>query len=1089
MAGMSLEQSQIIAGGAYPELERAFIERVRELKRAAPFAALRVVVPNNLLGRYLSRRLAEAGIGHLNLRFMTMLDLMRELAASRMERDGIAPLPLGADRLWALKIVRENARNLRWLRSMVDSDALASALLRTFADLTEANFDPAILKRAMSQLPNRRAKRIKELLLLYQAWREELSRLKRADAPELGRIALHAAMHDEESLTHAPPCVFYGFYDLNAQQTAIIAALAQRQALDFFLPWRPIRAYATANRTLEEFERRGFAVRRLPFAYEALPAGLRAVREQDIFALERAEESLPSDGLTFVSVPDETAEARWILQRIRNRCSDETPIPSYEHGVLMRTASAYRTIWRDAFGAANWPRFQQGGRRAAESPGQRSLLLLLKLYETQFQRGAVMEFLHYAPWRRDALPEESRPAADVAAWEALTIECGVMDDPWEWPRRLKRLNRESESLNTGDVDPIEAAEALLAAIRALMGLPDDAPPYAPVPLELDTWSAYADWITAIYERWIEPDVPERDTALQCIAELAELDTLPLKPNAADALSWLRGRVEGWSRAEGWYERSGPCLCELQAARGATWREVYVPGLSEKSFPRALRQDPILMDADRGMLNQAIQTQDALELAQPRLNRALSARDEERMLFQLALEAGREGVTLLLPRRIAGQKETQPSIFVKTLMERMGLDPGVPSTNKRQIRLPASWLDALPPQEELRTAAFDRAMTARLAREPKAAAQYLAHRHPHIREAARLSLARAGAELTTFDGLMLADAALERIAQSYGLSRGEIGVTLLEDFANCPFAFFMNRLLDVRTLNPAERAEGMSPLARGSLLHGIYEDFYRQLHDEGRLPLNASETDELKARMLGLTQAHFARFEQQGRAGLPVVWRAERSLLEQDLITMLRLDIADDPPWAPCLFEQRFGGGHGARAGDQPFEYAVEDAENGESFTIRLRGIIDRVDRRMGGDGQPEHRIIDYKTGKARKLSTKDRPLAEGRQLQRPLYMLAAEALFASRIRSAEYRYCTSRGGFKRDEYSADDLDRDRPALELALQIMNRGLLRGHFFQNAGTQSCGNCPYLGGPCEDGREERFELKRNAAPRLDFDPLRDL
>jgi hypothetical protein len=120
----------------------------------------------------------------------------------------------------------------------------------------------------------------------------------------------------------------------------------------------------------------------------------------------------------------------------------------------------------------------------------------------------------------------------------------------------------------------------------------------------------------------------------------------------------------------------------------------------------------------------------------------------------------------------------------------------------------------------------------------------------------------------------------------------------------------------------------------------------------------------------------------------------------------------DEPLVPAHFEVRFG--PKARSGN-----SVSDAVSVEvPFTldlgdeqIKLTGQIDRID--MGRvAGVTVFNIVDYKSGKEVKLS--DAEISAGRQLQLPLYALAAEQLlFADRqaVPLATGYWSVQAGGF------------------------------------------------------------------------------
>jgi hypothetical protein len=99
----------LFLGPFQPELEEAFFLWVRKKKEKDPFAALVVLVGSNLLGLYLRRLLAQRGLNHINLRFLTFIDLARALAVEPLGRNGFLPLPRYGDLILNFLPGRENS--------------------------------------------------------------------------------------------------------------------------------------------------------------------------------------------------------------------------------------------------------------------------------------------------------------------------------------------------------------------------------------------------------------------------------------------------------------------------------------------------------------------------------------------------------------------------------------------------------------------------------------------------------------------------------------------------------------------------------------------------------------------------------------------------------------------------------------------------------------------------------------------------------------------------------------------------------------------------------------------------------------------
>jgi RecB family exonuclease len=176
-------------------------------------------------------------------------------------------------------------------------------------------------------------------------------------------------------------------------------------------------------------------------------------------------------------------------------------------------------------------------------------------------------------------------------------------------------------------------------------------------------------------------------------------------------------------------------------------------------------------------------------------------------------------------------------------------------------------------------------------------------------------------------------------------------------------FFTAYLLGLETREAPDL--GLDAAQLGSILHEALEAAYR----EAEHPPDAESV--LRALDRELEPILDRAPDVYGFRPTPL-WVIERQQYAEalrDTVTALA-EQGDD--WTPIGLELRFGGN-----GEAPLTLDLPGR------TVRLRGIIDRLDRREGG----ELRVIDYKTGSGR-LNVRE--LEQGRRIQLPLYALAAQ---------------------------------------------------------------------------------------------------
>lgn len=185
-----------------------------------------------------------------------------------------------------------------------------------------------------------------------------------------------------------------------------------------------------------------------------------------------------------------------------------------------------------------------------------------------------------------------------------------------------------------------------------------------------------------------------------------------------------------------------------------------------------------------------------------------------------------------------------------------------------------------------------------------------------------------------------------------------GTGILTDQALCPFRAFAHHRLHARKLDEPDL--GLDNLARGSLVHGVLERFWRQV---GTLAaLLALDPLRQAALLDSATQETLQQFERRSRCDLPPRLRALES----------RRLAAIASGW--LALERR----------REPFRVAeIEQWHDAAAGKLKLRTRIDRIDELA--DGQLA--VIDYKTGRPNPRQWFDERVTEP---QLPLYCLDLE---------------------------------------------------------------------------------------------------
>jgi len=188
---------------------------------------------------------------------------------------------------------------------------------------------------------------------------------------------------------------------------------------------------------------------------------------------------------------------------------------------------------------------------------------------------------------------------------------------------------------------------------------------------------------------------------------------------------------------------------------------------------------------------------------------------------------------------------------------------------------------------------------------------------------------------------------------------------LEAFARCPFAYFMNYLLQAR---PRQRYQVL-PTDLGTLYHDVLAQFTNRVAN-GAVDINTLDRSGINAWV-----------NQVVMASTPEMAIFHSTARNQHVLSKVE-GICSASIWALCEHIKRgsfmpigaeldFGQGEGLK---------LEDGRN-----LKLTGRIDRVDLLPGENGEQYIRIIDYKSGIARFDMAE---VQQGLQLQLMLYMNA-----------------------------------------------------------------------------------------------------
>ena len=216
------------------------------------------------------------------------------------------------------------------------------------------------------------------------------------------------------------------------------------------------------------------------------------------------------------------------------------------------------------------------------------------------------------------------------------------------------------------------------------------------------------------------------------------------------------------------------------------------------------------------------------------------------------------------------------------------------------------------------------------------------------------------------------------------------VSSIESFNSCPFRYFAQRGLKLR--NREEYGFGVAD--KGVLLHSVMENFIGGLLKK-TIDIDNWDSeklaDELTENAAADVRNRILMQDDRMRGLLKRIKTTARVAI--DRLKELSVDESQGK-FSPCGVELRFGSNNNDTAMDgRKISTAACRLKLEEDITLRLTGVIDRLDVMKDEEGKEYVLVIDYKTGE-KTLSLID--LNDGQSLQLITYLLLAKSLKGSK---------------------------------------------------------------------------------------------
>jgi ATP-dependent helicase/DNAse subunit B len=927
--------ARILLGPAASGKTQFCIERIFQVLEDNSVGPIWVVVPDRLQSYAFRRRLGAAG-GAIGVYVGTFGHLYNEILWEAGVPLPVAPLPVIHRLIQAATDVIQSTHGLDHYGPIAAMPGFMRAIRSTHTELKLAQVWPEVFLDQASD----RGPEILELAQIYAEYQSKLGEIAWADPEGVNWLATEALQKDTSLFSHLPLLVVDGFDSFEGAQRAALSLLSKRiPELLITLPGsedmkRP--AHRRFAITLEKIRLD------MPVEVEGLPEVTHlppSIEHIEYSLFETKSEQVASDGqIAMIEVRGPREEAREVLRWVKTRIVRDGLSP-LACAIVTPDPERYRPLLREAGREFGIPLRYSHGESLTSSPAIAALLDLLELSLRGFPSKLTIEVIRspFFDLTFHGLEAEDADLLENASRHGLVIE-GL--DQWE--EALTKLSGvQSTNEQQDESDPVRVdlptGDKALELLDGLGSLIARLTP--PKTLTMEGW---VNWLENLLDdfQFLKVDQSESEqAALVGLREVLRALVLGERIEKGKSSNASAFHLTLRSFLEGTYYHETPDLIDpavlvlrVFEARGLRFQALALMGLAEGLFPEVEREDPFLSESLRDELG-----------LERRLGRAQGG------IFYQVITRADEQLLITRPYLAEDGEYWEASPYWSEVAD---LIEGEPTTLRQES--PRDLTDAGSVEELLFWGVRRKGLPPSLEEQVRPRWEYLRHARDVLQ--ARISRIPEG----PFEGITAGISSI--LSDQYG--RDHVwSPSRLETYGGCPYQFFAQTVIGLELKQLPEL--GIDPSQLGLMLHEALEITYTRATDPG-------DVEQIRVLLDQVIEEIFSKAPATYGFRPTHLWGVEQTQLVQALRETINNLEALDPGWIPLAFEQPFGL-HGAPL----LELQVDDEK------IKLRGIIDRIDRNDAG----ELRVIDYKTGSMHQGS---RDLVEGRRLQLPIYAIAAE---------------------------------------------------------------------------------------------------
>ncbi|RKD24464.1 hypothetical protein BEP19_08740 [Ammoniphilus oxalaticus] len=709
------------------------------------------------------------------------------------------------------------------------------------------------------------------------------------------------------------------------------------------------------------------------------------------------------NAFTMMPCASERKEAEWVAKSIKQKLLNDPSLSPTDFAVIVRDKKQAAAWLHPVFtkeqlplelrlerSLTELPLFQQVDAALRLQSSNWSRDVLLKIADGSYKRWSHPPGASFIRWAKErGVREGERTWHEALERDLILLEqkqrevAETTDEEVDRARALARLEQQRADLQRS----IQWLTELKESLRFIQQSASMQEHLTGLEQFLDDWQIPQRLATFLKEKkgyqldWFKRDVECLKIMRRSLAQLRRsVEQLGEQRRKLSFGQFLREWEEQW-QDEVIFEDQGQavsnriaCL-EPTGSRGMSYSHVYVLGCNEGVFPMKHREQWLLDDTERLMLQE---------------NGALTAshyhHDMEKMFFVMAISAARTSLTFsfVSPKT---NESMLPSSFLEAILKKLPdewLEQAAgrwPEALSKKAYAEDTALISSP--EEYGLWLMNKSKEESDGRDDLFEDNWLPVSFPSILQGTWMEQLRRFGSFSEWDGYIRNELAVQKIADLFAAEKTIFSISQINEYMSSPLTFFFRRVLGIYPLE--EFGLDVSPLDKGMIQHEALRQFYMQHRGE---VLALEQLASLQAELAEHVRDHARRFAQDTIYERSSIWELETERLATALGNWLEVELTGrekaSPQLLPTYFELSFGMNPDWDEVDpasSPDEIAIEL----EQERLRLRGKIDRIDL----DDQGNFAIYDYKSSLARYKNYLQ--LADGAvTFQLPIYLRAMQ---------------------------------------------------------------------------------------------------